>query len=194
MSPALDYPAPDIRPPMVQSPGPGQDTEYFVRLFIDGQREILRYILSFVPNVEDAHDILQETAAELWKKFDEYDRSRPFVPWARRFAFVQVLRYREQLVRRSKYLSLELINRIAAVRQEEAEMLEERRLALVTCVEQLGDPERFLVEQRYASGMSVAKLSEVTGQEISTLYKALMRIRRQLFECINRKLGRGGSR
>ena len=71
---------------------------------------------------------------------------------------------------------------------------QERRLALVTCLEQLGDRERFLVEQRYASGLSVAKLSVVTGQEISTLYKALMRIRRQLFECINRKLGRGGSR
>ena len=85
-----------------------------------------------------------------------------------------------------------MINRIAAVRQEEAEMLEERRLALVTCLEQLGDPERFLVEQRYASGMSVAKLSEVTGQEISTLYKALTRIRRQLFECIDRRTATEG--
>jgi RNA polymerase sigma-70 factor (ECF subfamily) len=177
---------------MVQSPGPGQDAEFFVRLFIDGQREILRYILSFVPNVDDSHEILQETAAELWKKFDEYDPGRPFVPWARRFAFVQVLRYREQKVRQSKYLSLDVINRIAAVRQEEAEALEDRRLALVTCLERLGDPERFLVEQRYACRIPVVKLSEVTGQEISTLYKALARIRRQLFDCINRRMGREG--
>ncbi len=81
---------------MAESPIPGQDTERFVRLLTDGQREILRYILALVPDVDDAHEILQDTAVDLWKKFENYDPDSRFVPWACRFAFFHVLKYRER--------------------------------------------------------------------------------------------------
>jgi hypothetical protein len=71
----------DVRFPMAQSTGPGPDTERFVRLFLDGQREILRYILALVPGIDDAQEILQETAVDLWQKFDRYDPAIPFTPW-----------------------------------------------------------------------------------------------------------------
>jgi RNA polymerase sigma-70 factor (ECF subfamily) len=179
---------------MVESPGPGQDTEQFVRLFVGGQREVLRYILAFVPDVNDAHEILQETAVDLWKKFDGYDPDRPFVPWACRFAFLRVLKFREQESRRRKYLSLESITQLAADRSKKDEALEDRRQALASCLKQLSDPDRLIVEQRYARQMPLAEIAEVTGRNVSTLYKALERIRRRLFECVNRRLELGGHR
>src|SRR3954447_1882978 len=114
-----------VRYRMEESPGRGQDDERFVRLFASGQREVLRYILALVPDVDDAHEILQDTAVALWKKFDQYDPDCPFVPWACRFAFRHVLKHREQKVRRSKYLSLDVINQLAAQRLEEDEILED---------------------------------------------------------------------
>jgi RNA polymerase sigma-70 factor (ECF subfamily) len=178
---------------MVAPTVPGGDPEQFVRLFVEGQREILRYILALVPDIDDAHDILQETAVDLWRKFDQYDPDCPFAPWACRFAIRRVLKHCEQQVRRMKYLSLESLSQIAEERTEKQEILEDRRRALEMCLERLSDADRLVVEQRYSRQMSVAKIAGITGQNTSTLYKALERIRQRLFECVNRRL-RMGSR
>jgi len=176
---------------MVMTLQPEQDNERFVRLFVDGQREVLRYILALVPDVGDAHEILQDTAVDLWRKFGQFDPGCPFVPWACRFAFLRVLKHREEKLRRGKYLSLDVINQLADDRSMESEVLEDRRLALVECLKKLSDADRFLIEHRYARQMPVAKLSEVTGQSVSVLYKSLRRVRRLLSECITRSLELG---
>src|SRR5215470_9049654 len=100
--------------PTVQAEAP----ERFGRLFVEAQREILRYILALVPDIDDAHEILQETAVDLWRKFGRYDPAYPFAPWACRFAFRRVLKHREQQARRVKYLSIETLAQIAAERSE----------------------------------------------------------------------------
>jgi RNA polymerase sigma-70 factor (ECF subfamily) len=177
---------------MTQSPRSGQETERFVRLFAAGQRELLRYILALVPDTDDAHEILQETAVDLWKKFDEYDTDCPFVPWGCRFAYYRVLKFREKKLRQRKFLSVEALELLAAERREhDLDQLEDRRRALAACLKQLGDAERLLVEQRYSRRMPVAQLSEVTGRNVSTIYKALERIRRRLFDCISRRMKLG---
>jgi RNA polymerase sigma-70 factor (ECF subfamily) len=169
----------------------GEDPERFVRLFVEAQREILRYILSLVPDIDDAHDILQETAVDLWRKFDRYDPAFAFAPWACGFAFRRILKHREQQARRVKSLSIESLHLIAAERSEQEGILEDRRRALERCLQQLRDDDRLVVEQRYSRQMSVAKIAGITGRNTSALYKALERIRRQLFECVNRRLRMG---
>jgi RNA polymerase sigma-70 factor, ECF subfamily len=176
---------------MVPPTVPGEDPERFVRLFVEGQREILRYILALVPDIEDAHDILQETAVDLWRKFDRYDPACPFAPWACRFAIRRVLKHREQQRRRIKYLSLESLTQIADKRAENEGILEDRRRALEMCLERLSDADRLVLEQRYSREMSVVEMAGNSGQNTSTLYKALERIRRRLFECVNRRLHMG---
>src|SRR5215831_15917738 len=113
----------NARLPMVSPTVAGEDPERFVRLFVEGQREVLRYILALVPDIDDAHEILQDTAVDLWKKFDRYDPSYPFAPWACRFALLRVLKYREERSRRRKYLSIEAITQLAAERPEKDEVL-----------------------------------------------------------------------
>jgi RNA polymerase sigma-70 factor, ECF subfamily len=176
---------------MAQSCSSGQDVERFVRLFAAGQREVLRYILALVPDIDDAHEILQEAAVDLWKKFDQYDPCYPFVPWACRFAFLRVLKFRDQKSRAGRFLSLEAIDQLVAERREEENALEDRRRALTVCLKLLNESDRLIVEQRYLRNLSVAKLSEATGRNLSTIYKSLERIRRRLFECINRRLELG---
>ena len=176
-----------IVPPTVA----GEDPERFVRLFVEGQREILRYIIRLVPDIDDAHEILQDTAVDLWRKFDRYDPAFAFAPWACGFAFRRVLKHREQQARRARYLSIESLDLIAAERSEQDGILEDRRRALERCLQQLRDDDRLVVEHRYSRQMSVAKIAGTTGRNTSALYKALERIRRQLFECVNRRLQMG---
>jgi RNA polymerase sigma-70 factor (ECF subfamily) len=165
-----------------------QDAERFVRLFAAGQREVLRYILALVPDIDDSQEILQETAVDLWKKCDQYDPDSPFIPWACRFALLRVLKFREQKLRRGRFLSLEAIDQLAAERLEQNDILDDRRRALSACLKQLSETERLLVEQRYSRGIAVAQLAELTGRTSSTLYKTLEKIRRRLFDCISRRV------
>jgi RNA polymerase sigma-70 factor (ECF subfamily) len=176
---------------MISPTVPGEAPERFVRLFVEAQREILRYILALVPDIDDAHEILQETAVDLWRKFDRYDPAFPFAPWACRFAFRRVLKYREQRARRVKCLSIDSLAQIAAERSEKDGILEERRRALEACLQQLCEADRVMVEHRYSQQMSVPQIAGITGRNPSTLYKALERIRRRLFECVNRRLHMG---
>ena len=58
----------------------------FLSLFLRSEQEIFRYVAALVPNATDAEDIVQQTALALWEKFDAYDPTLPFTPWACRFA------------------------------------------------------------------------------------------------------------
>ena len=177
--------------PMASPTVPGEAPERFGRLFVEGQREILRYILAMVPEIDDAHEILQETAVDLWRKFDRYDPAYPFAPWACRFALRCVLKHREQKARRLKCLSIESFTQLAADRAEKDGIPEERRCALEACLQQLRESDRLVVEHRYSRQMSVAQIAGITGRDPPTLYKALERIRRRLFECVNRRMELG---
>ncbi len=53
-----------------------------MRLFLQAERELLRYVMALLPNINDAMDVLQETAVALWQAIEKYNPSKPFVPWA----------------------------------------------------------------------------------------------------------------
>jgi len=162
----------------------GTDPSLFVRLQLRHQNELLRYILPLVGNLNDAEDVLQQTALALWQKFDQYDPSRPFLPWAKRFAHHEVLMYHRRQ-RRYTFLTEELIESL--VERQAGQELEIQQLheALSHCIEKLPEADRLLLQQRYAEqGASMQQLAAETGQTANVLYKALARIRRQLLHCV----------
>ena len=94
----------------------------FLSLFLRSEREIFRYVSALVPNVVDAENIVQQTAAALWEKFDAYDPAKPFTPWACRFALNKA---RQWIDRRQRWQALlegglaeELVQRREELRPE----------------------------------------------------------------------------
>jgi len=164
------------------------DPSRFVRVFIQHQDELLRYVLPLVGCLADAQDVLQETATALWKKFDEYDPEQPFLPWARQFARYEVLMHRRRK-RRFVFLSEELIELLAERSSQRESLVQRRRQALESCLKQLPEADRVLIDQRYASAeVTIQQIAEHSNQTANALYKALERIRRQLLDCIQRRL------
>jgi RNA polymerase sigma-70 factor (ECF subfamily) len=164
--------------------GPSQ----FVRLLIKHQNDLLRYILPLVGCLDDAQDVLQETATALWQKFDQYDPGRPFLPWAKRFAHHEVLMYHRKR-RRYTFLTEELIGSLVERQTEQELDAQLLQTALRDCVQKLPEADRRLLDRRYAeSGTNIQRLAAETGQTANILYKALARIRRQLLHCINQTL------
>lgn len=167
------------------SPEPTHD---FVARFAACEQEVYRYVCTLLGSDADAEDVMQETAAALWRKFDEYDPAQPFVPWAVRFAYIEVLRHRKQARQRGKYFSETLIETLADERDKAQPLLEAQRRALTDCLEKLPGAQRDLLNHRYGRDSTIHDLAAASHQPVATLYKTLHRVRRRLLDCVTLKL------
>ncbi len=159
--------------------------EQFVRLVTRHQRGLYMYVCALVPT-EDAEDILQETYVVLWKKFGEFDPDRDFFAWARGIARFEVLKYRQRLGREVKGLDPEVIEALGAESEQKQKFLEARQAALNDCLKKLRQKDRRLIQQRYAPGVRAKQLADKLGRSVNSLNTSLHRIRRTLWECVNR--------
>lgn len=143
------------------------------------------YIHALLRDLNDADDVFQQVALVLWQKFDEYDRGRPFFPWACRVAWLEAANFFRSRSRHRLYLtdevSLMLIDTHADMGHDE---LEDRREALARCLENLRGQDRELVRTCYGEAGGVRRAAEEQGRAPQSIYNSLRRIRRALFECI----------
>lgn len=160
----------------------------FVRLYMQNQRRIYGLILALVPRSPDADDVLQETCAILWQKFDEFDPGSNFVAWALRIARYQVMAYYTAKRRAKARLSDETFDAVVdrlAVRKDREDA---RAAALAGCMEMLPEPDRELLELRYRAGATVEEVARRTGKSMMAAYKALHRAHERLQQCLRGKL------
>ena len=164
------------------------DTEEFIRNFTRHERQIRFYIASLVVNKSDVDDIMQEASSLLWRKYEDFDPARPFLPWAMKFAYNAVRTYRQKLSTRKKYFCDELIEELAAIHEKEMDRLEQERKLLPLALKKLNDRERLLIQHRYANGGTIQELAEKLGERPDALYKRLQRIREKLLRSIQLEL------
>jgi RNA polymerase sigma-70 factor (ECF subfamily) len=172
-----------------RDPCPPMSHEQFMRLFLQSERELLRYVMAIVPNVNDARDVVQETALALWREIAKYDASRPFVPWACRFALNEARMFlRTESRRRRKYLADDIVHILEDRRVEIAPQLDARRRHLRDCLDRLPSEQRGLIRGYYFDDESVAALAAKVGRSVDAIYKSLQRVRHALQQCIDKKL------
>jgi RNA polymerase sigma-70 factor (ECF subfamily) len=156
----------------------------FLSLFLRSEREVFRYVAALVPNVADAEDIVQQTALALWEKFDAYDATQPFTPWACRFALNKTRQWLERRQRWQALLGGGLAEELAQRREELRPELDLRLGHLETCLGRLPGEQRALIEGYYYRRGGIDKLAEDAGRTVAATYKALQRIRQSLQTCI----------
>ncbi len=160
----------------------------FLRVFLANEREIFRYVAALVPPTADAQEIVQQTAVVLWEKFDQYDTSRPFAPWACRFALNIA---RQWMARRQRWKTLldgGLAQELTLRREQLRPDFDARLEHLDRCLEKLPEKQRFLVDGYYFKQSSVETVAQQARRTVDAVYKALQRIRLQLRECMERSL------
>jgi RNA polymerase sigma-70 factor (ECF subfamily) len=170
--------------PKRQSGDQADAQQRFLSLFLRSEREVFRYVAALVPNVADAEDIVQQTAIALWEKFDAYDPSQPFTPWACRFALNKT---RQWIERRQKWQALlenGLAEELAQRREELRPEFEVRLKHLERCLNKLPEDQRSMVEGYYYRRDGIEKLAEDSGRTIAATYKMLQRIRQALQVCV----------
>ncbi len=167
------------------------DRQQFIQRFSEIEDGLYRYILVLVHRDADAQDILQETAIALWKKWEQYDSELPFAPWARRFAYTEVMKFRLYQSREGEKRTAfpaELIDQLSEEYAQHEEVFELRLEALQGCYDKLSEDDRVLLQARYWNDTNLRKLAQVRGVSEDHIYRRLSKLRRILERCIQQSI------
>ncbi|WP_437201162.1 sigma-70 family RNA polymerase sigma factor [Planctomicrobium sp. SH664] len=160
----------------------------FSQLLLRNDRAMLRYIMTFVPRRDDAEEVLQRTAIALWEKFPEYDRNRDFLPWATRFAYLEVLNFRKDNARSRLVFNEEVMASLKDTQDNLDSILDAQHMALKQCLAEVDSRGLLLLQRRYCDSESIASLANETGKTVKALYRRLDRIRELVAKCVKQRM------
>src|SRR3954463_4103357 len=142
------------------------------------QTQIFGYIYSLVRNLDDADDLFQQTSLALWKKFDQYDPTRNFLPWAFGVARFEVSNFLRSRGRDRLYFSDELnLLLIEAHEQLGLDLAEERMEALAACSGRLRQGAQDLLRACYGRAARIPDVARDLGRSAQSIHNSLKRIR-----------------
>ncbi len=156
----------------------------FARLFGRHARRIYSYILTLIPHWADAEDVFQETSTIIWEKLDQFVPGTNFRAWACKVAYYRAVWFRQRRKKADVPFGEEFFRLVSVEIDSQADVLEDRHAALAGCVERLPERDRMLIDRSYAPGMTIKQAALELGRSPETAYKALKRIHRELFECV----------
>jgi len=180
---------------MDPNPPEHERRDAFARLFAQHDRWLFAYLVSLLGNAAHAEEVFQEVCVVLWREYETFQLGTNFVKWVSVIAHNQVHRFRRQQRRVGPQLSEAVVSLLAEDAVERVDLLESRRDALRGCLEKLSPNDRQLVGHCYGdSRVTFKTAAQELGRPTNTVYKALNRIRKALYECIERKLAVEGVR
>jgi RNA polymerase sigma-70 factor (ECF subfamily) len=165
-------------------------SDEFIHLLTSSQTQLRGLIHAAIANYADSQDVLQRTNLAIWKKASEFDPARSFLGWAVGVARYEILAFLRDKTRDRLLFTPELAELVVADAEELLAQVPHRQEALRECLKSLPESSRELLVRKYTGGMSVEQLSTVLGRSQDGVKSLLLRIRRVLAECIERRLAR----
>lgn len=157
-------------------------------LFIKYSPRIRGFILSILPDMGRADDVLQETFLTASSKANEFVVGTNFVAWACSIARYKVLEECRQ-TQKAGMLSAEVIEAVCSARSAAFPDNRDDQLgALQECLMSLSPHARRAVELRYARAHSAAEIADLLDWSTESVYVVLSRARCALLKCVSTKL------
>jgi RNA polymerase sigma-70 factor (ECF subfamily) len=160
----------------------------FAELVARHRSELYGYIFAIVRSWEDADDLFQTVCLILWSKFDSFQPGTSFFAWARQTAKYKVSKF---LSRKHDpdFLNEELLDALATISLDSKEDWSESCLtALRQCRAKLPPGDEELLELHYGEGFGTRQIADQLQRLQSNVCHSLARIRRWLFDCIQREV------
>lgn len=153
------------------------------------QRNLFAYILTLLPSLEDANDVLQQTNLVLWSKRDEFTPGTDIQAWACRIAYFEVLAHRQRWRRNRLQFDNELVGQMAVeVGAVPLANSDSELQALAQCTESLSQADRELLSLRYQETLNAPQIAAKLSRSAVAIRKALFRIRAALHRCVEQRL------
>ena len=163
------------------------DHGQFLERFLKEESRLRAFLLAATGSAEAMDDLLQSTAKVLLLKWGEFYAERPFGPWAMGVARLEALKWRQRIARSREVLSEEGVERLSEAAEELAPEEDRRHRYLVDCVESLRAEHRDILNMRYGQGLKALLIAERLGKSVPAMKMILVRIRKVLRDCIERK-------
>lgn len=149
-------------------------------------RRIYYAAYSFLHNVDDASDIVQEVFLRAYKNLSSFDTSRSFYPWLYRIARNLCINTVQRASRKDTALPAEELIP-ARTGDPAAELLRKEEIEeLRTALERLSDKHREIIKLKDFQDCSYAEIAEILdipiGTVMSRLYAARSKLREVLLE------------
>ncbi|RMG40522.1 MAG: RNA polymerase factor sigma-70 [Planctomycetota bacterium] len=198
-----------------QSDHPREDAEAryerFMALLAHSDAALRRFVCALMPDREGVDDVLQETFLECWKRFADFratagsertgdrtgnvpatsagrDEQSQFLRWACVIARYKVLSHQRDTARRRRVFRDAVIERLAEEALETLPRYEAERTAVERCLSSLPESQRRLLLAVHTPGDSIARIAAESGQNARRLYSRVNALRRQLLDCVKRRL------
>ena len=170
-------------------PPPDNPEKEFVNLLVSHQSLIRAFVISLLPGLPEAEDVIQNTNEVLWTKRDQFKIGTNFKAWALTTARFQVMAMQQKL-RNDKRVPLDddVLEMVARQGEKlDTADLNQKLADLNDCISQLQVRDQELVLHRYWKKSGLAEYAKTTGRSVGALKVALYRIRESLRDCLERK-------
>ena len=152
------------------------DRELFAQLMAESERPVYAFLASKVRERTAASDIAQEAFFLAYRRFDSYDRNRPFLPWVMTIAYNCLVDYWRKSAREGGDLPDEQL--LAAPEQDRDD--EWKQQEILKAMTRLSPEDSALLTMFYAEECSLATIGERLGVAEGTAKVRLFRARAAL--------------
>ena len=162
----------------------------FIGLITQHQASLRAYIISLMPGLQGASDVLQETNLILWEKRGSFEVGTNFIAWAFSIARYETKNHKRKLQRKQVTICLDedLADELAEFCLLSPGDSEIRMSALERCLTKLKKSELRLIKHRYSSDSTLKNYAESLNRPVGSLRVTLHRIRTGLRKCISYQL------
>ena len=154
---------------------------------------VAAYIRSFTHDFHDAQDILQDVSVAVVRKYDEYDRSKPFVAWAIGIARNEMLAYRRRKGVYRQFFDDECFEKIGEAFAAEEEDVSPLLEALQKCMKHASGKSTGLLRLRYIDGLRYEDIAKTLKVSVGSIKVAMHRMRAALRDCVERRMNHARS-
>ena len=160
----------------------------FTQRWLSVEPSVSAYVFAAISGFHDAEDVVQQTAQDAARRFEDYDPSRPFVGWVLWIAKSRVIDFYRRKQREHLVFSDELLEGLGRAIAGRTGGRSNRREALEHCLEALPERSRRLLDLRYVEELSSSQIAEAFSSTAGSVRVLLTRARSALAECIQRRL------
>ena len=169
--------------------GVSADMLLLSRLWSEAQPVVAAMIVGAVVDFQHAEDLVSQVAETVVMKFGDYDRSRPFVPWALGIARNIVLRHYERRAGdRLVFFEERTLSALAVAQEEVAGEAAERLALMRQCLAEVKGKTRRVMEMRYLHGVKPAAFGRALDMTSNAVWVMLHRGREAVARCVQLKL------
>jgi RNA polymerase sigma-70 factor (ECF subfamily) len=158
------------------------------KLFVANISAIRGFILTLMPDRDEADDILHEVYLVVMQKADDFELGTKFLSWAftiSRFTIMDQVKRRSS--RRLVPLGQDVIDLLAQAAPDQTYSTDYIK-ALQQCVDSLSPAAKRVIKLRYNEGIKPARIAENLELSPATVYVSLSKARSLLKKCVNKRL------